>query len=439
MDNFDNNVYKLQKEIVDISQNLNKFKAKNHKTISKILNNLNILVETENKNRKQNLNKNQQNDGIKTNSDVNLNVHNQSRHKKCRSSTLIKKNIISNNQKNNKNKYYHPKYCRTTSDYTDKKDYQRKNLSVNIECDKTNHNFYKTNTNLENMYRINKYIYNDLFSNKNNDYLKNKKHKINNYTEIFNNNDRLSDELNKKMYNSNNINNLNFDSINSNNKDDKINNLNNLNFSYGENNEDIAFTSNNINKTNISYYNYCPTQSNQLLKHNKVNSFREKNPIQYSHIKNMKNTYIKKTNEYNNNNDNKIKEFMDMLGTNDYNETKEKLQKLILVENFAKNLAKIYKKENNNKKNINLNEILYWVSYISQYHGNNKEYEKFCRKIMEDYNINDFNEFKNFICNILENNKKNQCLIGDAKKIINAPLDNIGDSSEVNTITINNN
>ena len=108
---------------------------------------------------------------------------------------------------------------------------------------------------------------------------------------------------------------------------------------------------------------------------------------------------------------------MDMLGTNDYNETKEKLQKLILVENFAKNLAKIYKKENNNKKNINLNEILYWVSYISQYHGNNKEYEKFCRKIMEDYNINDFNEFKNFICNILENNKKNQCLIGDAKKM----------------------
>ena len=84
-----------------------------------------------------------------------------------------------------------------------------------------------------------------------------------------------------------------------------------------------------------------------------------------------------KTNEYNNNNDNKIKEFMDMLGTNDYNETKEKLQKLILVENFAKNLAKIYKKENKNKKNINLNEILYWVSYISQYNNNNKNNNNF--------------------------------------------------------------
>ena len=434
MDNFDNNVNKLQKEIVDISQNLNKFKAKNHKTISKILKNLNVLVETETEHCKQSSKKNQQNDDIKTNSDMNLNTHNQPKRKKYRSSTLIKKNIMSNNQINNK-KYYQPKYCRTTSGNTDKKDIYRKNLSVNLECDKINQNYYNTNTNVENQYKINKYIYDDLFNNKKNDYLKYKKQKANiNYTEYFNNNDQFN-EMDKKINNTNiTNNNLNFDSINNNNK------IDNFYFNYDKDNEETVFTNNNINKTNISFYNYCPTQTNQLPKHSKINSFREKNLTQYNHIKNMKNAYIKKNNDVDvNNSDSKIKEFMDMLGTNDYNETKEKIQKLILVENFVKNLAKIYKKENNNKKNINLNEILYWVSYISQYNDNNKEYKTFCKKIMEEYNINDFAEFKNFIFNILENNKKEQNSIAEEKKTLNSSPDNIGDSSQIATISINNN
>ena len=439
MDYFDNNVNKLQKEIVDISQNLNKFKTKNHRTISKILKNLNILVETENKHRNQSVNIIQKNDDIKTNSNSNLNKRNQQRRKKCRSSTLIKKDMISKTQTSNRAKNYYPKYCRTTSDNTNKKDYSRKNLSVNMEYNKINCNYYKTNNNIENPYKINKDIYDDLFNNKNGDYLKNKKQKnnINSYSKYFNINDRLFNNMSKKINNTDNTNNnINFDSINSNSKDSKVNNLN---INYAENNEDIAISSNKINKSNISYYNY-PTQLTQLLKHNKINSFREKNSVYHNHIKNMKNASIKKISDSDsNNNDNKIKEFMDMLGTNDYNDTKEKIQKLILVENFAKNLAKLYKKENNNKKNINLNEILYWVSYISQYYNNNKEYEIFCKKVMEEYNISDFNEFKNFICNIMENNKKNQCLIGDVKKILNTAPDNIEDSSIINTISIYNN
>ena len=43
MKKFDNHVTKLQREMMDITNNLNKFRNKNHKTISLIINNLNIL------------------------------------------------------------------------------------------------------------------------------------------------------------------------------------------------------------------------------------------------------------------------------------------------------------------------------------------------------------------------------------------------------------
>ena len=43
MKKFDNHVTKLQKEMIDITNNLNKFRNKNHKTISLIINNLNVL------------------------------------------------------------------------------------------------------------------------------------------------------------------------------------------------------------------------------------------------------------------------------------------------------------------------------------------------------------------------------------------------------------
>ena len=47
---FDNHVTRLQKEMVDITQNLNKFKNKNHKIIFQIINNLNVLTNEMNTN-----------------------------------------------------------------------------------------------------------------------------------------------------------------------------------------------------------------------------------------------------------------------------------------------------------------------------------------------------------------------------------------------------
>ena len=48
MEQFNNKIFKLRKEIVDITFDLNKFKKRNHKTISKILNDLNTIHESSN-------------------------------------------------------------------------------------------------------------------------------------------------------------------------------------------------------------------------------------------------------------------------------------------------------------------------------------------------------------------------------------------------------
>ena len=43
MEQFNHKIFKIKKELTDITYDLNKFKTKNHKTITKIIDNLNII------------------------------------------------------------------------------------------------------------------------------------------------------------------------------------------------------------------------------------------------------------------------------------------------------------------------------------------------------------------------------------------------------------
>ena len=81
MKKFDNNVTKLQREMIDITNNLNKFRNKNHKTISLIINNLNVLSNeiayNNNFGYDTNIsNKNSQNENSKTSIDLNKEIKN---------------------------------------------------------------------------------------------------------------------------------------------------------------------------------------------------------------------------------------------------------------------------------------------------------------------------------------------------------------------------
>ena len=121
---FDNHVTRLQKEMVDITQNLNKFKNKNHKTISKIINNLNVLTNEidpneDIKNKGHNNEANYKNDNTLNKLDFSkynkfneinqddmhynfLKIKNR-KHKKHNSSSLLKRNYFNNHNLSNNN------------------------------------------------------------------------------------------------------------------------------------------------------------------------------------------------------------------------------------------------------------------------------------------------------------------------------------------------
>ena len=88
---------------------------------------------------------------------------------------------------------------------------------------------------------------------------------------------------------------------------------------------------------------------------------------------------------------------------------------MILVENFINEMEKIY-----GKKNVDLNEMVHWVDYIYHYNLKNKKYEEFCKYIMKEYGINNFEEFKEFIDCVFKTNIKNKILIRKVKKILNS-------------------
>ena len=88
--------------------------------------------------------------------------------------------------------------------------------------------------------------------------------------------------------------------------------------------------------------------------------------------------------------------------------------------------------DNNNissKDDINLDDILYWISSLSKIKHEKDEYKQYCMKLMRDNHINNFNELKSFIDNILNKNIQNNNFIGGVKKILST---NIDDNSDFN-------
>ena len=69
MEQFNHKIFKLKKELANITFDLNKFKIKNHRTISRIIDNLNTI---ENKSKTNSINNNNKNN-IKYNVNHSLN------------------------------------------------------------------------------------------------------------------------------------------------------------------------------------------------------------------------------------------------------------------------------------------------------------------------------------------------------------------------------
>ena len=320
MDTLNHQIFKLQKEIVDIGENLNDLKSRNHKTISNILNN--FYQSTNNINNNQGKND-------------------------------YKKRTINNNKSLSK------KYSQNNQKLNSVNLNSCKSLSV---CNVFNKNGSSKN------------IYNNFNTYKNNDYL---------HERFFNNNN----DSNKYLKN----NNMDYISLNDNYQNNKINKRENGRklFSYAEKNK---------NKAKFIHRN------------NKLNSFRKQLSIKKNNNNNKENDFLSK----NKDNNNKINEFYKLLECDNLDDCKEKINKMILVENFINEMEKICDKKNND-----LNEIVHWVAYLYHYNFKNKKYEEFCKNIMKEYGVVSFEEFKQFIDCVLKMNRNNNFLMGEVKKILN--------------------
>ena len=228
--------------------------------------------------------------------------------------------------------------------------------------------------------------------------------KINNFT-LNNGNKYLTTELVNKKKN-NTITNLLF-----NNKKDFIYfNRNKQNY-YKQYNQ-----RNNSNKIKTCYYttknNFIINQKNRR----KINTqdIEEKNSKKYENEETIE-----------------INDLLKVLKLNNVNDLKEKLRELNNIKKFSKKVVSLYYKFNNisSKDDINLDDILYWISSLSKIKNEKDEYKQYCMKLMRDNHINNFNELKSFIDNILNKNIQNNNFIGGVKKILST---NIDDNSDFN-------
>ena len=288
MKKFDNHVTKLQKEMIDITNNLNKFRNKNHKTISLIINNLNVLSNEIEDNNIQNdsntSNKNSQIENSKNSIDIYsdkkkynlLSLQPKNENIKIRTNSNFYKNkndnymtYLINNKNNcidkiNSNKIQTPK-----KQYLQKNNmnnYQNNDYNNDIKESKISRTYKKYNNknkimNKTNSLNINKEYTKEIF-NLHNPLVKEKNH--------------LKTELeNKKRRKNNTVTNLLF-------------NKNKKDFIYFNRNKQNYLKQNNTNKIQTCYF----TQRNHNIYNNisgrKINTFEELNIIKnfnYNEVK----------------------------------------------------------------------------------------------------------------------------------------------------------
>ena len=461
MKKFDNHVYKLQKEMNDITNNLNKFRNKNHKTISLIINNLNVLANeiTDDNNLEYNTiisSKNSQNENQKNSIDIyneKKNYNYSSMPKKSEINYIKRRNsFLSENKNKNYKEYFINKNNNCSNkingnfSHTPRNQYYKIN---NIKYNPSNDNFYD-------------FINNELKNSKNGQalnkfYSSNKKKKLNNNNIIKkvekigdrntnnlimkNENKYLRTELENKK-NNNTITNLLF-----NNKKDFIYfNRNKQNY-YKQN-------ANNINKAQTFYYTHRDKEHKSQKSKGKKNNSNEinlmknindndsqenykNNSINESSDNNINNNLEYKKSKNNENEENiEVNQLLKMLTLNNINDLKETLKELYNMKVFTNKVISLFYKKNKNirKNEIDLNDILRWISSLSKNKKENDEYKLYCKKLMKENNINDFNELKSFIDKILNKNIQNNNFIGGVKKILSSNIENNSDFNFIDNI-----
>jgi len=191
--------------------------------------------------------------------------------------------------------------------------------------------------------------------------------------------------------------------------------------------------------------NYCYENLNNNFKKiqkRKINNFKGKSQRKYNNYKkeeaknynennikariyknyfsrNDNNNYFKTFNQSKNINNKSvygIKDILNLLNAKDINDSVEKIKKLLVYKNFIHQLKKLYLEDNNdkNQKEIKIKDILFFFSSLRNY---KKKYEGFCKEIMDENNINDFDNLKLFLKKLINSKKNNNNFIKGINRI----------------------
>ena len=456
MEQFNHKIIKLKNELIGITLDLNNFKTNNHRTITKIIDNLSTI---ENKSKKQTIN-NTNDNAIRHNRSISLNNFKKNIYYTKKAVSLEKNSlypnkdikdstdIISltvNNLNNNNSKRAISSYLsggrknkmniRKDMEYdliledksnkiriTDKKKHTLLFNQNNIY----NHNNKQNNNNTSNKHKyntlddknfsqkenkinnyndkkynkdniINIYSYNHNFANKNRN--KNNINSVYNKTLSMIENEKNDNDIsNKKKYS---INEKNCKTLqNKNNFENiiEIMDLNTIGFNYNYKinnnivNEHPYINNNTSQKIKKDLFNKMNISKCNIYNNQRINSFREK-LLTNTNIKNKNN--INEININNNNFDKKtiLNQIINKLGVNNWEEAKLRINNLINCQNFVKKISNIYCKYNNDKKNYNKNDILLWLINIGECY----KYKSYMNKIMKFHNIDNLEELKYFV------------------------------------------
>ena len=356
-----NCLIRLQKELINITNNLNSVKNRNNKTMNILLNGLKYMEnEKSDKNFLNFSNKKSINQNKKMNN-INMYINNSRINKRNLQSHLKSNHVSMINLKKSVKKINNNQFFNRNNRISNKKSYENKKASKDIS----------TNYTMDNSSKEKNYFINDFEK----------------YRNVSLNNKNSFNKTYKPNFPSENFN-INIEKINKR----KINNTNrNSPIKY------IKYRNDEISKNNDNIFT---TKKSKVILRNK--STRKNN---YSNTYNCFNINQKK--EY------ELVDILNLLEAKNINDCIPKIKKLLVYKNLIHHIKNIYLEKNNQnkQKEIKIKDILFWSC------SNKNKYEEFCKEIMHENNINDFDNFKSYLTELIKFKKLDNNLLKGINRI----------------------
>ena len=356
-----NCLIRLQKELINITNNLNSVKNRNNKTMNILLNGLKYMEnEKSDKNFLNFSNKKSINQNKKMNN-INMYINNSRINKRNLQSHLKSNHVSMINLKKSVKKINNNQFFNRNNRISNKKSYENKKASKDIS----------TNYTMDNSSKEKNYFINDFEK----------------YRNVSLNNKNSFNKTYKPNFPSENFN-INIEKINKR----KINNTNrNSPIKY------IKYRNDEISKNNDNIFT---TKKSKIILRNK--STRKNN---YSNTYNCFNINQKK--EY------ELVDILNLLEAKNINDCIPKIKKLLVYKNLIHHIKNIYLEKNNQnkQKEIKIKDILFWSC------SNKNKYEEFCKEIMHENNINDFDNFKIYLTKLIKFKKLDNNLLKGINRI----------------------